>query len=383
MKLSRRAEGVAASATLRLAAELGRLRAEGVKVVSLLEGEADLPAPTVVKTAMLRAVRGGMTRYSNSQGLPELRAAIAAKLKHQNRIQTTAEAVLVTNGAKQAIYTALQVLCGPGDEVIVPAPYWVTFPEAVKLAGAKPVFVPAMGHDLDVDALGRAVTRRTKAVLFNTPNNPTGAVYSKEALRALAALARKKDLAIISDEAYEALVYDGREHFSIASLNPDAARRTVTIQTFSKLYSMTGLRVGYLAGEASFVKAATRLHGHVTGNVCTTVQHGALAALSLGASFREKRRAVLERRRDLAYAGASRIFDALKPRGGFFVFADARRHLGGRFKTSVALAEHLLKSARVAVVPGSACGVEGFLRISFSASESDIKEGLRRIEAAL
>ncbi|MBI3552119.1 MAG: pyridoxal phosphate-dependent aminotransferase [Elusimicrobia bacterium] len=383
MRLSRRAAGAAESATLRLSAELARRRRAGADIVNLLEGEADLPVPEKVKAAASRALAAGRTRYCPSSGLPELRAAIAAKLRHDNGVRASADGVLVTNGAKQAIYTALQTLCDPGDEVIVPSPYWVTFPEAVRLAGAKPVFVPAPGHDLDVDALGRALTSRTKAIILNTPNNPTGAVYSAVVLKDVAELARRRDLFIVADEAYEALVYDGREHVSVASISADAARRTVTVQTFSKTYSMTGLRVGYLAGEPDFVRAAARLHGHMTGNVCTVVQHAAAAALRLGPAYRARLRAVFERRRDLAYAAAGRVFDCLKPRGGFSVFADARRHLGGRFKDSAALSDHLLRRAHVAVVPGSACGMEGRLRISFSHSEKDIKEGFRRIEAAL
>ncbi|HVE13648.1 MAG TPA: pyridoxal phosphate-dependent aminotransferase [Elusimicrobiota bacterium] len=380
MRLSARASSVSESRTLGLWTELARLRAAGEDVVGLLEGEADLPPPPEVVSAVARAVRSGATRYSHSAGLPELRAAIARALQREG-VPARPDGVLVTNGAKQAVYELLQTLCAPGDEVLIPTPCWTTFPAAARLAGAKPVLVPAApDHQLDVDALGRAAGARTRGLILNTPNNPTGAVYSREALRAVLRLARRKSLFVISDEAYEALVFDGAEHVSCASLAP---RDVLTVRTFSKTYSMTGFRVGYAAGDPRVLAAATRLHSHLTGNVCTFAQHGALAALELGSAYRAKRRAIFERRRDLAFAEASRLFGCVKPAGGFFVFPDARRYLGRRFRDSEALARHLLRAARVAVVPGSACGLEGHLRVSFSFSEAAIREGFARMRRVL
>jgi aspartate aminotransferase len=383
MILSKRAAAVAESATLRLANEIQRLRDEGKSVVNLLEGEGDLPAPAQVKAAIARALAKNQTRYSSSSGLPELRALLARKLETENGIPVDASGVLVANGGKQAIFESIQAVCGPGDEVLIPAPYWVSFPEAVRLAGAKPVFVAPKGHQLDLDAIGRAVTRRTKLIIINSPNNPTGAVYPEEDLRAVARLAAKKDFLIMSDEAYEELIYDGRRHFSIASIGRDAARRTITINTFSKAYSMTGFRVGYMAADPEITRAVGRIHGHVTGNVCTFVQHAAIAALGLPVAQRRRLREVFQRRRDLAYAETVKTFDCIKPRGAFYLFVDARRHFTSRIKNSAALAERLLRDARVAVVPGSACGMEGHLRISYSGPESETLEGLRRIRAAL
>ncbi|MCX5788560.1 MAG: pyridoxal phosphate-dependent aminotransferase [Elusimicrobia bacterium] len=358
------------------------MRAEGRDVVSLLEGEPDLPPPPAVIRATVQAVRGGWTRYSESSGLPELKKLIARKLLKRNGIEVSEDNILVTNGAKQALYEALQALCGPGDEVLIPRPYWVTFPESVKLAGAKPVFADTRDGRLDVAALERAATRRTKAVLINTPNNPTGAVYPKAALAALASLARRRGFFIVSDEAYEDLVFDGARHVSVASLG-DAFARTVTVQTFSKSFSMTGFRVGFLAGPREVVRAASRLHGHVTGNVCTFAQKGAVAACRVAGRELDRRRKLYQRRRDLAYSLASRLFDCAKPEGAFYLFADARRHLGARFKDSAALAAYLLEKAGVAVVPGSACGREGFLRLSFSAPEAALREGFARVKEAL
>ncbi|MEQ1920637.1 MAG: aminotransferase class I/II-fold pyridoxal phosphate-dependent enzyme, partial [Elusimicrobiota bacterium] len=238
MRLSKRAEAIAESATLRLSAAAARLRAEGREVLSLLEGEPDLPVPPAVREATRRALARGETRYSDSAGLPELRALIAKKLK------VAPENIVVTNGAKQAIYETLQAICGPGDEILIPSPYWVTFPEAARLAGAKPVFVPTRAHQLDLAAVARAVTKRTRAIIINSPNNPTGAVYPAAVLRGLARLAVKRGLYIVSDEAYEDFVYDRASTASVAAFAP---KNTITIRTFSKSFSMTGFRVGFLA----------------------------------------------------------------------------------------------------------------------------------------
>lgn len=384
MRVSSRARAVAESRTLRLSSEAARLRGEGVDVLSLLEGEPDLPVPEAVSRAVEEALRAGRTRYSASAGLPELRAALSRKLKDDNGVAAEPANILVTNGAKQAVYEVLQALCEPGDEVLIPAPCWVTFPEAVKLAGGVPVLVPCgADHQLDLDALEAAAGPRTRAIILNTPNNPTGAVYPEAALRAVVALAERRGLTIVSDEAYEALVYDGAAHVSVASLGASAAERTVTIQTFSKSFAMTGFRVGYLAGPAALVEAVGRVHGHVTGNACTFAQYGALAALGLGAAHRSSWRAAHQSRRDAAFALGAKVFACVKPQGGLFLFADARRHLGAKFADSEALAAHLLVKGRVAVVPGSAFGREGFLRLSFSAPEASLREGFARIEAAL
>lgn len=379
MRLSSRAAGLAESSTLRIGAEVARLRAEGKSVVSLLEGEPDLPVPAPVVDAVAGALRDGKTRYSPSSGLPELRKALSESLAKED-LFVPPEGILVTNGAKQALYTALQALVGPGDEVLIPGPCWVTFPEAVKLAGAEPVLVPTRRGRPDTAAFERMLNARTKVLLLNSPNNPTGAVYDPSEVAALMELAGRRGLWVVSDEAYAALVYDGRRHIPPASLGPKEAGRTLTVRTFSKSHSMTGFRLGFLAGPREAVAAAARIHGHVTGNVCTFVQHGGLAAL--GVADAEERRAALQKRRDLAYALGALHFDCLEPQGGLFLWADAKRHLKGATPDTNALTRRLLE-AGVAVLPGSACGQEGFLRISFSASEADIREGFARIGKAL
>jgi aspartate aminotransferase len=384
MKFSSRSRAVAESATLRLSGEAARLRAEGADVIGFLEGEPDLPVPEPILRAAEAALRSGRTRYSASTGLAELKAAIVRKLRDENGVSVSPENIIVANGAKHCIYEALQTLCDPGDEVLIPSPCWVTFPESVKLAGATPVLVEtSASHQLDVNALEAAITSRTKVIILNTPNNPTGAVYSETSLRAVLALAIRRDLTVISDEAYEGLVYDGARQLSFAALSAEALSRTITIQTFSKSFAMTGFRVGYIAASADFVKAAARIHSHLTGNVCTFAQLGGVAALELGPAHRDAWRAAHQKRRDIAFELGSRLFDAVKPQGGLFLFPDARRHLGKIHTDSAALAQHLLEKARVAVVPGSAFGREGFLRLSFSAPEAVLREGYARMEKAL
>ena len=383
MRFSSRSQSVAESQTLRLSSAVARRRAEGEDVVSFLEGEPDLPVAPSVLNATIDALRAGRTRYSNSTGLAELKAAVARKLREDNGVVTTPENILISNGAKQAIYEALQALCDPGDEVLIPSPCWVTFPEAVKLAGATPILVPMSGHQLDIEALERAATPRARALILNTPNNPTGAVYSEASLRDLVDWAVRRDLAIISDEAYEGLVYDGLCHVSVASLSTAAAARTLTIQTFSKSFAMTGFRVGFVAGPPEWISAAAKIHGHVTGNVCTFAQLGALAALELGKDRREAWRLAHQARRDTAFELGSRLFDCVKPQGGLFLFVDVRKYLNAERRDSAALAAHLLDKGGVAVVPGAACGLEGYLRLSFSAPVAVLREGFARLEKSL
>ena len=384
MKFSSRALGACESETLRLSQQATQLRAQGRDIIRLMEGEPDLPVPEPVIKATQEALRAGRTRYSSSTGLPELKESLARKLLRDNNIPASPDDILVANGAKQIIYEVLQALCEPGDEVLIPAPYWVTFPEAVRLAGARPILVPTTdSHQLDLDALSRAVTAATRVIIINSPNNPTGAVYDEPTLRALVTFAAKHDLTILSDEAYESLAYDGKRHISVASLGDEAMARTVTVQTFSKAFGMTGFRVGYLAAPSELVGAVARMHSHITGNACTFAQHGAIAALALGEEHRRRWRTEHQLRRDVAFTLGSKLFDCKKPEGGLFLFADVRRHLGKTFATSSQLADHILKTVGVGVVPGSAFGREGFLRLSFSSPELLLRSAFARLEKAL
>jgi len=291
--------------------------------------------------------------------------------------------VLVANGSKQILYLLFQALCDPGDEVIVLKPYWVTFPEGIKLAGGVPVFVDTKDHQPDLEAIRAAITPRTKAILVNSPNNPTGAVYSKADLTAIGQLAVEHQIYVISDEAYEGLVYDQAKHISMASLDPAFEPWVLTSQTFSKSYCMTGFRVGYLVAPVEMIKVINRMHSHLTGNVCTFAQYGAVAALQMDSAIMREMQHTFQKRFELAYPLCTEIFDCIKPEGAFYLFADASRYIGERFADDDALAEYLLEVAQVAVVPGSAFGAPGHLRISFSTSEQAIEEGFARIKKAL
>ncbi|MFC1742499.1 pyridoxal phosphate-dependent aminotransferase [Candidatus Riflebacteria bacterium] len=379
MKLSERAKSITESKTIMLASIVDSLRRQGKDVVDFSKGEPDFFTPDEVKNATKLALDNNMTGYSVVGGIDELRQAIAEKLKLKNNVPVEAENIAIANGAKQILYQVFQVLCEPGDEVLIPAPFWVTFPEQVKLAGAKPVFVATIKDQLDLEKIKSCITKKTKAIIINSPNNPTGAVYEKKTLEAVAELACKNDFYIISDESYETIIYDAAEHTSIASLDSEVLKRTITIQTFSKTYSMPGFRIGYMAAEQKIIKYINRLQGHLCGNVCTFGQYGALAALKLNESILKERLLSFQRRRNLVCELLHGYFDFVKPQGAFFIWPDVKNLLKDRWGSSMAMAQYILEEAHVALVPGEAFGVPGNLRISFSVSEENIKEGIKRI----
>ncbi len=382
-KLSERTLNIAESTTTKLMGDVQQRKAAGEKIISFNAGEPDFDPPEVILKATEHALLNGKTKYGAVPGEAALRQAIAKKLNTENKMDVTAENVLVANGSKQILYMIFQALCNPGDEVIVLKPYWVTFPEGIKLAGGVPVFVDTLEHQPDLEAIKAAITPRTKAILVNSPNNPTGAVYPRETLQAIGELAVAHEIYVISDEAYEGLVYHGAEHISMASLSADIARWTITTQTFSKSYCMTGFRVGYLAADVSVVKAINKMNSHLTGNVCTFAQYGAVGALEADPTIFQDMQKTFERRFELAYPLCQEIFSCVKPTGAFYLFPDVSEYLGERFADDDALAAYLLSEAKVAVVPGSAFGAPGHLRVSFSTSEADIAQGFAQIKAAL
>lgn len=383
MTLSDRILQIAESNTTRLMGIVNQLKAEGKQIISFNAGEPDFDAPEPITAATIKAIQDGHTKYGAVPGEPWLRAAIAEKANRENGIPAKAENVLVANGSKQVLYNIFQAICNPGDEVIVLRPYWVTFPEGIRLAGGVPVFVDTIDHQPDVAAIQAAVTPRTKAILINSPNNPTGAVYSREALYEIGKLAVERHLYVISDEAYEGLVFDGEKHYSMAALDNSFEPWVLTTQTFSKSYCMTGFRVGYLIAPKDVLKAVNNLHSHLTGNVCTFAQYGALAALQMDPAIMQDMQATFQRRLDLAYPLCAELFETVKPKGAFYLFPNVEKYLGERFADDEALTEYLLSEAQVAVVPGSSFGAPGHLRISFSTGEEAIKEGFARIKAAL
>ena len=376
MKLSARTQAITGSQTVAFTTLIQQLRQQGRKIIDLAVGEPQFDTPAEVIDATKNALDAQKTRYSPANGLPELRARLANPFSGYD-----ADNILLTNGSKQALYMIFQVICDPADEVIVPVPYWVSFIEQIKLAGGKPVPVATKDHQLNCEAIERVVTPRTKAILINSPNNPSGAVYPLADLQKIARLAADHNLFIVADEAYEAFVYDGCKLASLFDIEAVRSRIIVT-RSFSKSYSMTGFRIGYIAASGRIIAALSKIQSHLTGNVCTFAQYGALAALSLGRHLISTRRSELQQRRDTAFQAVSKVFDCIKPQGAFYLFPDVSAALK-KNESSEALARRLLKQAGVAVVAGEAFGMAKHLRISFAVSEKNLKAGLQRIAEVL
>lgn len=383
MKYSSRINSLIESNSVGLARIVEELREKGEKIISLNIGEPDFPTPVEILEATKKALDQNKTRYSLVTGIKELREKICLKLKNENNIHATPDQIILSNGSKQTLYNIFQTIVDIGDEVIIPSPYWVTIPEQVKLAGGVPVFVETPNLQLDIDLIKEKITNKTVAIYINTPNNPTGAVYPRETLEKLASLCLEKGLYIISDEAYEALVYDGQKHFSIASISKEVFDITFTVLTFSKSYCMTGFRIGYSVANKAVTKKMNDLQSHLTGNNCTFAQYGALQALEMDQATFHHMAEVFEARRNLSYDLITETFDCVRPTGAFYLFPSIEKFKGDRFKTSDDIAAHILKEAKVAILPGSAFGDDRFIRISYAYSEDDIREGLTRIKKAL
>ncbi len=376
MKLSDKIESIEGSKTVAFTALIQQLRQEGRKIIDLAVGEPQFDTPAAVIDATKNALDAQKTRYSPVNGLSELRTRLAAQFNGYD-----IDNILITNGSKQALFMIFQVICDPADEVIIPTPFWVSFIEQVKLAGGKPVPVATKDHQLDCEAIERAVSPRTRAILINSPNNPSGAVYPMADLQKIARLADDHNLFIVADEAYNAFVYDGHAHASMYDIER-ARKRVIVTRSFSKSYSMTGFRIGYVAAPGQIIAALSKIQSHLTGNVCTFAQYGALAALSLDDHLLSARHSELQQKRDLAFEYVSKLFDCIKPQGAFYLFPDVSTVLKSN-ETSAALAERLLKQAGVAVVAGEAFGMPKHLRISFAVSEQNLKNGLEQIAEVL
>jgi aspartate aminotransferase len=394
--LADRLKTLAPSATLAVQATAKALRARGVDVISFGAGEPDFDTPQRIKDAASQAMRQGQTKYTEVGGIPELRAAVCAKLKRDNGLAYEPADILVSVGAKHTLFNLVVALVNPGDEVLVPSPFWVSYPEQVRLLGGVPVEVPtteASGFDLDPGRVRAAVTPRTKLIVLNSPNNPTGAVFSRPALEAVAALAVERGLWVVSDECYEALTFDGR-HASIASFGPEIKARTITVNTCSKAYAMTGWRIGYAAGPRELIRAMTDVQSQVTSNPSSIAQWAAVEALSGPQDEVAKMAGEFDRRRRLIVAGLNALpgVSCVMPRGAFYAFANVtglfgrtwRRPAGPMtLKGSVDVTEFLLEAARVAVVPGKDFGSDAHVRLSYATSDALISEGLARMAAAL
>jgi aspartate aminotransferase len=394
--LADRLKTLAPSSTLAVQAKARELRARGIDVISFGAGEPDFDTPERIKDAAVQAMRRGQTKYTEVGGILELRAAVCAKLKRDNGLVYEPADVLVSVGAKHTLFNLVVALVNPGDEVLVPSPYWVSYPEQVRLVGGVPVEVAtteASGFDLDAERLRAAVTPRTKLIVVNSPNNPTGAVFSRAALEAVARLAVERSLWIVSDECYEALTFEGR-HASIASFGPEIKARTVTVNTCSKAYAMTGWRIGYAAGPRALIRAMTDVQSQVTSNPSSIAQWAAVEALGGSQDEVAKMAAEFDRRRRVIVAGLNALpgVSCVMPRGAFYAFANVSGLFGRTWrrpegdltlKSSLDVTGFFLEAARVAVVPGNDFGSDAHVRLSYATSDALISEGLARMAAAL
>jgi aspartate aminotransferase len=390
--LADRLKTLVPSATLAMNAKARAMRAQGVDVISFSVGEPDFDTPRHIKDAAVRALDKGQTKYTEVGGIPELRAAVCHKLRRDHGLEYAADEVTVSCGAKHTLYNIVMALVNPGDEVLIPSPYWVSYPEQVRLLGGVPVSVEtheSTGFDLDPAAVRRALTPRTKMIILDSPGNPTGAVFSPAALEEVARIAVERGLWVVSDECYEALTYEGR-HVSIASISPEAKARTILVNTCSKAYAMTGWRIGYAAGPKAIIRAMTDIQSQVTSNAASIAQWAAVEALTgpqdeiakMVGEFDHRRRAII------AALNAIPGVHCATPKGAFYAFPNVsglfgKRWKGGVLKGSVDVCTFLLEEARIACVAGQDFGSDAHIRISYATGIETIREGMRRMDAAV
>lgn len=390
MSISKRVNLIGPSPTLAITAKAKQMKQEGIDVIGFGAGEPDFDTPIHIKEAAKKAIDSGFTKYTPASGIKELKEAICKKFKNDNNLDCSPGEILVSCGAKHSIFNAILTLCDEGNEVILPSPYWVSYPEMIKVAGAKPTILKTTQENnfkITPQQLQEAITSKTKLLILNSPANPTGMVYTKDELQLLSNILVEAGIYCISDEIYEKIIYDGQEHISIASLGPPIKRLTIVVNGVSKSYSMTGWRIGYAAGPKEIIQAMSNLQSHSTSNPTSISQKAALAALegpqeplfNMVAEFIKRRDHMVERLNSIN--GIS----CLKPQGAFYVFPDVSQIIGKTFKgeiikDSVFLAKILLDEANVAVVPGSAFGTDEYLRLSYATFMKNISRGLERIE---
>ena len=385
MKLAERAQQLQPSLTLAISAKARDLQQRGEDICSLSAGEPDFPTPPFICRAAEEALQAGHTRYGPAAGEPALREAIANKLHKENKLTCSPDEIMVSNGAKQALYTLFQVLLDPGDEVVIPAPYWLSYPPMVHLAGGRTVIVPTrqdQNHQLSAAALAAAITPRTRLLVLNSPTNPTGTVYPEQALAELASVLRHHpQVAVVSDEIYEYILYGQSRHVSFGAVAPDLAQRTFVVNGFSKGWAMTGWRLGYLAGPQPVLRKATALQSQSTSNVCSFVQYGGLAALRGSQEWVHTMVAALAQRRQvvLQALGSMERVHGLAPQGAFYAFLN----IAATNLSSLVFCERLLMEAGVAIVPGAAFGDDHAVRLSFATDMATLQRGLERLQGFL
>ncbi len=393
MKLAARAGRIVPSPTLSIAASAKAMAAQGIDIIDFASGEPDWDTPESVKAAAEAAIRSGFTKYTASAGIEELKRAIAEKLAVEQGLRYDTSQILVSCGAKHSLYNLAEALLEAGDEVIIPAPFWVSYRDQVLLNDATPVLLhtsEADGYAVSHTGLEACVTPRTKAMIVNSPGNPTGATYDRATLEGIADVALRHDLVIISDEIYEKILYDGARHWSIATLGPDVAARTVVVNGVSKAYAMTGWRIGYAAGPKDLITAMANIQSQSTSNPSSISQKAAVAALQGGGAFTQRMVVEFDRRRRLMVERLNKMpgVSCRMPSGAFYAFPNiagvfTRRHQRGPITSAAELAAYLLTEARVAVVPGEPFGSSSHLRLSYATGIEVIARGLDRMEAAL
>ena len=390
MFLSKRARQISPSATLAITAQAKSMIEEGINVVGLGAGEPDFDTPEYIKEAAKRALDEGFTKYTPASGLRQLKEAIAQKFKSDNNLEYSPEEIIVSCGAKHSLFNAILVLCNDGDEVILPSPYWVSYPEMIKVAGGEPTVLktaPDNKFKITPAQLRKAITAKTKLLILNSPSNPTGMVYTKRELEAIAEVLVESEIFCLSDEIYEKIIYDDQEHVSIASLGNKIKELTILVNGVSKSYSMTGWRIGYAAGLKEVIQAMSNLQSHSTSNPTSICQRAAIVALSGSQASVKKMVNEFQQRRDYIVEGFNKIkgISCLNPEGAFYAFVDISKLIGKAYEGKViedsfSFTKILLSEAKVAVVPGRAFGADDYIRVSYAASMENIAKALQRIE---
>lgn len=393
MTISERISKIATSPTLKITAKSIELRANGIDIINLSVGEPDFPTPDNIKKAAIQAINNNKTKYTNNAGIVELRDAITKKLYNDNGLKYGIDDIIVSTGAKQSLFNLISTVVNKGDEVIIPAPYWVSYPQMVILSEGTPVILQTKEENdfkISIPQLQQSISDKTKVLILCNPSNPTGTAYNKNELMEIADILKDKDILIISDEIYEKLVYDNFNFISFASLSNEIKEKTVIINGVSKAYAMTGWRIGFAAGPRNLIDGMKKIQSHSTSNACSISQYAALEAFAGPQDSINKTRDEFEKRRNFFCEGLNAIdgIFTFKPKGAFYIFPNVKKVFGKsyeqfRIENSYDLSMYLLDKAQVAVVPGSAFGAEGYLRISYAASMETLKEGLNRIEIAL
>jgi len=384
IRLAKRLEKINPSSTLAITAKAKKLKSEGHDIVNFAAGEPDFDTPDFIKDAAITAIKTGFTKYTPTTGIPELKKIIADKLRKDNSLEYDSSQIVVSCGAKHSIFNALFVLLNNGDEVIIPSPYWVSYPEMVRLSEGKPCFIetlPQNDFKITIKDLEKYINPKTKVIILNSPSNPTGCIYTEDELRQIAKICVAKKIFVISDEIYEKIVFDNLKHVSIASFGKDIYNLTITVNGLSKSYSMTGWRIGYLAGPADIVDAVSKLQDHSTSNPSSISQKAAVAALSVPDDFSKLMACEFQKRRDYTIERLGKIkrIGFVKPKGAFYIFCDISK----AGLDSLTFANRLLDEVYVSLIPGIGFGRDDYVRISFSTALTQIEKGMDRIEGWL